>query len=269
MTLINKPDKKYPIQKCLDFMQIQEELNKFYHIDLYNIPCESSKYGKENFYTWMSKELKPIFPKIPSYSIMGREDYKDIIDWDSVYNLPYLYDSSNDYAKWVSRKISFKKNMENITGKSFNDDNDKHINYGPQSNEWVNIALRKIYEIYSEYYDKYGNTKIWISDEGFTKEKSIYDYPFDKSYILSDIENWIKDTFDINTSEFYQWIIDCQYVEGRYWENVWMYDISDISYMKKECSDDIKNINEILKQIYKVSSIPIYIDYFKKIKIQF
>jgi cytidyltransferase-like protein len=94
-------------------------------------------------------------------------------------------------------------------------------------------------------------------------EKEKYWPRLEKAYFLSDLEKWIEDTFDINTTGFYEWILDCQYIERRYWERVWEYHIEDETFRKTKANKNIMQINEILRQLYKVKIMPIFIDYYK------
>jgi hypothetical protein len=184
-----------------------------------------------------------------------------------VYEIPMRYDSSQDLDKWTKRKNKFRENMTKMakmSGKEYNIDDEKYVDFGPKSNDWVNLALDKFYELYKEHY-KDGKLLIWNDDE-YDRHKQQWDYPMDKAYFLSEIEYWIEDTFEIDTTGFYEWILDCQYIEGRYWENTWMYDLEDINFRKKIANDNIITINDIIKKIFKVESMNIYMDYYKEYK---
>ena len=272
-----KPDLKYPVDKCLDFYTVRQELERLHGIDLYEIPCGTGgKYKTADFYSWAGENFDPIFPK-PSmtdvyherekkkYARVGMDATKyRYFERDSIYELPEHYDPKEDVEEWYLKKAKFKGDMEQMTGKPWDDKNDQHINFGPQSNEWVNIALHKIHELYPQYY-KNGTIKIWNGDDEFERGKEIYDYPLDKAYFLSDIENWLSDTFEVNTDEFCEWVLRSNFIEGRWWMRTWQYDIEEQNFRKEKAPKNIQTINDILRQIFKTEQIEIYFDYYKNI----
>jgi hypothetical protein len=275
---VSKPQKKYPVEKCLDMYTVAEELEKILGFHVTDIPNKESKYGTCNFYSWVGESQDPLFPK-PSmadmayeyqkakYSTVGMDAKKyRYCEYDSIYELPIHYDSSQDGLKWVQKFNKFKNDMTKLMSKEWDNSNDKHINFGPKSNEWVNIILDKIHELYPEHYIN-GKIKIWSGRDEFDRGKLIFDHPYNESYFLSEIEQWIQDTFNINTDGLYEWILDCQFVEGRYWQRVWKYSMEDKNFRKNNIPDNIKQINEILRQMYKEKSLLIFIDYYKKIEL--
>ena len=277
---INKPIMKYPVgYKCMDIDSVRDRLIKVYDLDLYEIPCVESKYGTMNFFRWCSDNLTPLYPnhtlseehhkfQMKQYAGTGIPYSKqNYFEKDAVYELPISYDSSGDLEKWTARRDKYREDMTKMAemrGSKYNIGNEKNVDFGPKSNEWVNIALSKIHELYGEYYvnDK---LRIWNSESGYDDDKNPWDYPMNKSYFLSDLEKWISDTFDVDTNGFYEWILRCQYVEGRHWEMTWEYEMDDINFRKQKAPENIKQINEILRQLYKVESMDIYIDYYKKV----
>lgn len=273
----HQPEKKYPVDKCLDLSTVSEELGKMHKINLHEIPCGvGGKYNKANFYSWVGEKIVPIFP-IPNladiYYEIEKERYKKVgmdaikhryFERDSIYELPNNYDSKKDTEEWYLKKAKFKANMELMTKKQWDDNNDQHIDFGPKSNEWVNVVLHKIYELYPQYY-KNGKIRIWNGEDEFGENKNIYDYPIDKSYFLSDIENWISDTFDVDTKGLCEWILQSNFIEGRWWMKSWLYDIENKNFRGKTAPKNIIIINDILKQIYKENRIKIFFDYYKKI----
>ena len=154
--------------------------------------------------------------------------------------------------------------MAEMSGKKYDPSVEDRLDFGPKSNDWVNIGLSKIHELYSQYYvnDK---LLVWNSESGYYGNKAIFDYPMDKAYFLSELEDWLLDTFNIDTTGFYEWVLQCQFVEGRYWETTWIYELEDINFRKQVAPDNIIQINEVLRQIYKVDSMEIYIDYYKPV----
>ena len=157
------------------------------------------------------------------------------------------------------------KKMKELQGKKWTSEDEKicndNVDFGTQSFDWYNIVLDELYKSYPQHY-KNGKIKIWHDEDEFVGNQ-IWDYPLEKAYFLSDLESWIEDTFDVDTTGFYEWILECQYVERRYWERTWEYDIEDESFRKTKANENIIQINEILRQLFKVESMPIFIDYYK------
>jgi hypothetical protein len=281
---VSKPQLKYPVDKCLDFYMFASYLESK-GVDLTELPTE--EYGTKqikrntgNFYELLNT-MDPIFPKLSSWKKYDEIQAKKIkafgiphttyrySEYMGVYELPIKYDSSQDYSNWVEKRINFfdnMKKMKELQGKKWTEEDEKlysnGVSFGPQNLDWYNIVLDELYKSYPQYY-KNGKIKIWHDKDEFSGHKQIWDYPLDKSYFLSDLEKWIDDTFDIDTTGFYEWILDSQYIERRYWERVWEYDIEDETFRKTKANENIMQINEILRQLYKVNSMPIYIDYYK------
>jgi len=276
---ISKPQLKYPVDKCFDFLKFTIEMNKD-GLDIRNINIDGEK-ENGNFLDIFKNNQ--IYPELTLWQVIDNGERKKSESLNikhipliygeiqSIYELPIKYDSKNDFADWVRSKLEFKKNMKQMKemrGGVWSEKDEKrlddNVNYGFQNFNWYNTVLSKLHEKYPQYYEN-DKIKVWYDKYEFDNGKQIYDYPFDKSYFLSDIEKWLEDTFDINTDGFYKWILDNQYVEGRYWYNVWVYDIDDV-VGDKIPNENIFTINEILRQIFKVGKIPIYIDYYEKYK---
>lgn len=274
----SKPQLKYPVDKCLDFTKFQLLLEKK-GIDITELSIPYySKIG--NFFNFFNS-MDPIFPELSSwkkYSDTESEFYKNLgipytpyryNEYQALYELPIKYDSHRDYANWVEKRNNFfnnMKKMKEMSGKKWTEEDEKeynnHVDFGPQNNDWYNIVLDELYKLYPQYY-KNGKIRVWYDEDTFDG-KGIWDYPLEKAYFLSDLEKWIEDTFNIDITGFYEWILDCQYIERRYWERIWIYDFeNDESFRKIKPSENIIQINEILRQMFKKVSIPIYIDYYK------
>ena len=284
-----KPEKRYPVDyKCLDINSVAGELEKLYDIDIRELPNDPSNYskdyangprGSENLYSFFGDSQDPIFPKptmadrayeyqTKEYAKVGMKAKKwRYCEQDAVYELPVHHDTKLDEIEYVKRFNAFNNTMRDTfkkLGKKWDaETNNKHVNFGSKTNGWVNIALDKIYELYKQHYEN-DKIKIWVEDDGESYGgKEIFDYPMDKAYFLSDIEKWIEDTFSIDTNGLYEWILDCQYIEGRYWQRTWEYEMEDINFKKHEAPENIKKINEILRQMYKTDKMEIFIDYYK------
>jgi len=106
-------------------------------------------------------------------------------------------------------------------------------------------------------------------------------------YYLSDIERYIDDKYGIKDDLFYQFIINNQYIEGRYWERVWSLSTEDKNgkdtgnILQKsnfgeygmEPTEDIFHMLNIIQQDFgdeikstDYEGFPIYIDYYKKVE---
>lgn len=282
---ISKPQLKYPVEKCLDFNRFHYEMDK-QGLDLTDIPIQP--YGNKNvsrksgnFYELLNT-MDPIFPELTSWKLYDEKQRKEnkrfgiphtpyrYSEREAIYELPIKYDSSNDYANWVEKRVKFFDNMKimaKLRGKKQTEEDEKmyddHVDFGPKSYDWYNIVLDKLYELYPQHY-KNGKIKIWHNDDDFDEGKQMWDYPYDKAYFLSDLEKWIEDTFNIDTTGLYEWILDNQYIERRWWNRVWYYDIANETFRKQKATENIKQINELLKQMFKTESMPIYVDYYKE-----
>lgn len=277
----SKPEPKYPVgYKCLDTISAEKEIKEIFNIELTEIKSPGSRYGTENFYSWCGENLKPIYPKYSSsdhFYEFEKQRYKNhpikpikttYFEKLGVYEIPINYDSTGDDIAWGIKKDNFRKRMTDmlsVVGKKWDTSHEDHIDFGPKSNDWVNTAFKAFYELYSEYYIN-GKLRIWSSNdyEEYDIGKQIYDYPLDKAIFFSELEKWICD-FDIDTNGFYEWILNCQYIEGRYWERSWIYKIEDFNFRKINAPNNVKQINELLRQIYKEKKLNIYLDYYKKV----
>lgn len=282
-----KPQKKRPINyMCLNLMKVLNILDKEHKLET------------KIFWDWERKmmnedKLNVIFPKPlcwelgyeeekkkydnPMYKKAGIEATKMVYtEWRSVIELPKEYDSSKDDDNYKQKKINsiekFKK-MFFASGKKFDveDENDlvKGINWGRKNFDIINKHLSKIHELYGEHY-KNGVIKCFIYDDDYD-DRELWGYPMldfeDKAYFLSELESWI-DSFGISTKGLYEWILRCNYIEGRYWQRIWTYDLnSDQNFRKEQPPENIKQINEMLRQLYKneIEEFPIFIDYYKKV----
>jgi hypothetical protein len=107
-------------------------------------------------------------------------------------------------------------------------------------------------------------------------------------YFLSDIEKFIDDKYGIKDELFYKFIIDNQYIEGRYWERVWSLKTenfekeggsenklqkSNFGKWGMEPTEKILGMLGIIEHEFgdeiqgnDYEGFPIYIDYYKKIE---
>jgi len=62
----------------------------------------------------------------------------------------------------------------------------------------------------------------------------------------------------------YEWILEYNFVEGRYWGRVWDYGFDD-NFRDSTPPANIVEVNVMLKQLLKNNGMPIFIDYYKKV----
>jgi hypothetical protein len=263
-----KPEKKRPIDyKCLNLMRVLDDLE------------ENHNLKSRKFWDWESKmmenennNLSIIFPKPLSWELAYEKEkerydhpaYKEAgieatrmpyTEWNSVIELPKEYDSSFDEEEYLD-----------------------NINWGEKNFDYINKHLSKIYELYGEHYKDY-KIKCFIYKD-YHEDYPVWDYPvldfhgekaYVKAYVLSELEDWIE-SFDMDSTGFYEWILKYNFVEGRYWQRIWGYDPID-DFRKQKAPENIKQINEMLRQLYKIEEnknpegedFPIFIDYYKKV----
>ena len=246
---------------------------------------------------------------IEGWSKEGQSDarYKNFIFGESVFLLPISYDGSNDAVEAVQKKKSFLDNMRDFArqmGKSkaeedkFVQDAEKHTNFGPSGYDWINPALKVIHDKLGQYY-KNGKLRVWFPKDRDYDPWEGMDYPHKYNvvgdldrpngvYFLSDIEKFIDDKYGIKDKLFYKFIIDNQYIEGRYWERVWSLGTehlegrggsknklqkSNFGEYGMEPTEDILDMLNIIEhefgdeiQSTDYEGFPIYIDYYKKVE---
>lgn len=245
---------------------------------------------------------------IEGWSKEGQSDgrYKNFIFGESVFLLPESYDSSNDAVEAVQKKKSFLDNMRNFAkqmGKSkkeqdeFVKNAENNTHFGPGGYDWINPALKIIHDELGQYY-KDGKLRVWFPKDRDYDPWDRYDYPHKYNvvgdldrpngvYYLSDIEKYIDDKYGIKDDLFYKFIIDNEYIEGRYWERVWSLSTEDkngkdtgnklqksnFGEWGMEPTEDILHMLNIIEKDFgdEIKSIdyegfPIYVDYYKKIE---
>ena len=161
-----------------------------------------------------------------------------------------------------------------------------------------NIALKAIHDELGQYY-KDGKLRVWYPKDTDYEPWIGMDYPHKYNvvghlarpngvYYLSDIEKYIEYKYDIKDDLFYKFIIDNEYIEGRYWERVWSLTTeftsegkgskselkkSDFGKYGMEPTENILHMLNIIEKDFgneiqgtEYEGFPIYIDYYKKIK---
>jgi hypothetical protein len=265
--------------KCLDIVVVLDEL--------------LSNDEHEFFWKWLDRynnddKLDVVFP--------DRESWEDTYEWEknhfgkvgmdvtrhkiisqqTIFKLPKAYNSENDKKDYKSRIKNFLNDMKNMalkSGKSWTKKDEKvyldNVNFGLKNFEKINTILGKIYNKYSQYY-KNNEIVCWYNHDGYEEPGlSIFEYPIldykKKAIYLSELIKWI-DSFEMNTDYLYEWILQNNYIEGRYWQRIWSYEFNDqTSYDNVQAPNNIIEINKLLKSLYKSKDINIYIDYYQKV----
>lgn len=178
---------------------------------------------------------------------------------------------------------------------------EKHTEFPPDSYEWINPALKVIHDKLGQYY-KDGKLRVWFPKDREYDGWEGYDYPHKYNivghldrpngvYYLSDIEKFIDDKYGIKDPLLYEFVIKNQYIEGRHWERVWSFPTeythsgkgsknklqkSNFGKYGMEPTENITNILNILEHEFgdeisgtDYEGFPVYIDYYKEIKIRY
>jgi hypothetical protein len=233
------------------------------------------------------------------------KSYNELMDSGSVMLLPTYYDAAKDAENQAKKKAEQRKTLidtfrQLYKGKKLEDmisKMEQHVDFGRGEYGWANIALEKIHE---EYKDLYKNNflRIWEPFDNDTgnyfednkDENTRYGYPIRKMLFLSDIEKYLKSNYDVEDDLFYKYIVDNNYIEGRYWERRLYLKLEKGKKFSRKGGkygmDATKNIDTMLsimehefKDVIDESYIPfegedkyhyygsfdIYVDYFKKI----
>lgn len=315
---VNKPVKKFPTEPAVHWnylMKILEDAG----ID----PYEDEKGTRDTrlidfCFAKCSSRDNVVFPNmldIEGWSKEGQSDarYRNFIFGESVFLLPISYDPSNDAIEAIQKKKNFLETMRDYArqmGKSkseqdkFVQDAEKNVNFGPSGYDWANKYLKIIHDKLGQYY-KGGKLRVWFPKDSDYDPWEGLDYPHKYNvvgdldrpngvYFLSDIEKFIDDKYGIKDELFYKFIIDNQYIEGRYWERVWSLKTEELatghlpkdkrgsknklqkSNFGKYGMEPTENISHILNIIEEdfgdeingtdYEGFPIYIDYYKKVE---
>jgi hypothetical protein len=268
---------KYPVEKCLDFYSAVKLLEQKYKIDTTNLQPNvktNNSYHDFNFYDFMTEklgakaEIFPVYAYHHASADSQRERYgkehvhtEVILERYSMWEIPESYDSKLDLADFHEKKIQYMEYMKKLLGKKFKEeDHEKHVNFGPQDYGWANIFLELLHKEFSEYY-RDGKIRVWEDegDSGFDDGKKIWDYPWEKCYFYTDIVKYCDEKYGFNddNNEFYEWILDSNYIEGRYWERP--FSIADAegegskllprrTFDKKKASETVEHFLNILEK---------------------
>lgn len=296
-----KPQLKFPTDKAAHYNYLLFIIEKA-GLDPYRL-FKKEKGGDVAFQDFCFEKCNSpiLFPLNREIDInhSGRIRYTKFIFPDSVFLLPAVYDSTNDYADSIEKKISFLKRMTDMMKKTgatkedledFEKQVDTHVNFGVSDYSRVNKALEIIHKEFEDYYVN-GKLRVYfpedLDDDGYAD----FDYPHKCIFrhyerqngvvFLSELEKWLWDKFGLQDDLLYQFVIYNQYVEGRYWERIWDFNVEENNKHKlkrqgfgKYGMKPTKTISQMLNIIEENFEIngneykgfPIFVDYYKKIK---
>lgn len=309
--VILKPVKKFPTDKAVHWNYLMEILKEA-GID----PYEDLKGRRDSrlidfCFAKCSGKDSIVFPKmkdIEGWSKEGQNDprYEKFIFGESVFLLPISYDPSGDKEEYKNKKKNFYDKMRDFArqmGKSqseedkFMKDLEKNVNFGPSGYDWANTFLKIIHDKLGQYYQN-GKLRVWFPKDSDCDPWEGMGYPHKYNivgdlenpngvYYLSDIEKFIDDKYGISDDLLYKFVIDNQYIEGRYWERVWSFPTENRkdgggspnklqkSGFGKWGMEPTENILHILNIIEKefgdeingndYGGFTVYVDYYKKV----
>lgn len=292
----SKPTLKFPTDKAINYLEIVD-LIKSNGLDPYNLGNSRDTSIGDFFFEKCSKPI--VYPNDKEIDIRNgsdRELYENFIFGDSVFLVPIKYDDRSDTSNFITKKLNFIQKMKdmfpNKKGKELEDFEsslEKNVNYGPESYDWANEALGIIYKKYSNLYVD-GYLRVWLpNNKDYDCDSwNGYDFPHkyrfgdlvypNGVYFLSDIEKYIESKYGISDDILYEFIIKNEYIEGRYWENIWYISNDEKTGNLKrkggkygmDATENIEHILNILEKDFSDSisedGFPIYIDYYKRIK---
>lgn len=300
------PIERYPIDyKCTHIYDIADTLEKR-GIDVGNLKPNTptrNEIHDFNFYDFIGKKIQKENTIFPSLRLIDEANITetdprmyDYTDPGSVILLPKHYDSSDDEKTFKKYYTESKEKLVSMFNRLYKGDDlkvaldaiDKNVNFGPSSYEWSNVALDAIYEEYEQYFNN-GYLRVWSPYDNDTGtyfedndgENTTHGYPIQKMLHLSDIEKYLETNYNLSDDLFYQYVIHNNYVENRYWEKpMGLYILENGKFNRKggeygmDATPKIDSMLSILEMEYKELMIiskldeilPIYIDYYKKIK---
>jgi hypothetical protein len=309
---VTKPLKKFPTEPAVHWNYLMEIL-KGSGIDPYGylVKDQRGTYFQDFCFDKCSSRDNIVFPNmldIEGWSKEGQSDarYKNFIFGESVFLLPISYDTSNDAVESVQKKKSFLDTMRDYARQmrkskaeqdNFVQDAEKNVNFGPSGYDWINPVLKVVHDKLGKYY-KNGKLRVWLPKDRDYDPWEGMDYPHKYNvvgyldrpngvYFLSDIEKFIDDKYGIKDELFYKFIIDNEYIEGRYWERVCSLSTEDengkdtgnklqksnFGELGMEPTEDILHMLNIIEhefsdeiQSTEYEGFPIYVDYYKKVE---
>lgn len=300
-----KPIKKLPTEPAIHFNYLIDILKEA-GLDPYSLKKEYRSSSFQDFCFEKCSKDKITYPNIVDSKGWGDQTdtrYEKFIFGESITTIPRKYDSSGDVEQFNKDKKKYFDTMMEYSLTLYSDqekrDNflenlTKHTKFGIENYEWINESLEIIYNKLSQFYVN-DTLRVWFPKDRDYDPWVGYDHPHKYNvvsdldrpngvYYLSDIENYIEDKYGIKDDLFYKFIIENNYIEGRYWERVWSLQVEETGKLQKENfgnygMEPTENITHILNIIEKDFSsdiketeyegFPIYIDYYKKIPTKF
>jgi hypothetical protein len=308
---LSKPVKKFPTEPAAHWNYIYD-IVKDGGLNPYELEKGNNDSTLQDFFFEFCSKKNVVFPNMKDsegWSKKGQSDprYEKFIFGESVFLIPESYDSKDDFANATLKKASWMEKMKDMMKSRFKtkeemdkyeDDLEKNVKFGNTDWDWVNPALKIIHDKLGSHY-KDGKLRVWMPKDRDYDPWEGMDYPHKYNvvgeptrpngvYYLSDIEKYIEDKYGIKDPLLYKFIIDNQYIEGRYWERVWSFPTEDRSDkggsnsklqksgFGKYGMEPTENITHILNILEKdfgneikgndYEGFPVYIDYYKKIE---
>jgi hypothetical protein len=288
-----KPVRKFPTDPAAHWNYIYEIVEEA-GLDPHQLEEGRDKSLQDFFFEKCSKG-NVVFPNmVDSEGWDDKSDsrYEKFIFRNSVFLIPESYDNSNDFGNSVSKKLTWMEKMKKMMRPKYNDKEledfmnnlEKHTHFGNDDWGWVNPALKAIHDKLGSHYIE-GKLRVWMPQDRDYDTWEGVDYPHKYSvtgrlenpngvYYLSDIEKYIDNIYGLKDTKLYDFIIECDYIEGRYWEIMSVFPYDDDNIMKLDKERGSENINDIMgaiehefgNEIIREEGLPVYIDYFKKLK---
>lgn len=285
--------KKYPVKaKCLllNFANLQL-LQKEFGKDFSELATFNGTYKKHSgLFDFVTDKIKHLsFPKLACYQVAYEFDkrrnpkyaYEQFHTENAcLIELPKHFDTKNDFADAVERRANFFSTMKEFMGKKYDEKKlEENVEFGTTDFGYINELLGFLHTKFSEYYSLEDKLPIFLDlkDECYwlKNSESVIDYPFPQAYFLSDIEKHLQDDYGLDTSELYQWVINGMYIEGRYWERYYNWKPETENFRKQKASTNVQTMIGLILQdfkleldsFHKVNGLPLYVDYYKEIKL--
>jgi len=305
---VSRPMKKLPTEPAAHWSYIYEIVKKA-GLNPHELVKGNRDSSLRDFFFEHCSKKNVVFPSIKDIEGWGKQGqsdprYEKFIFGESVFLIPESYDSKDDFTNATLKKVSFIQRMKDMMKwkyktqeemDKFESDLEKNVNFGNTDWDWINQSLKIIHDKLGTHY-KDGKLRVWLPKDRDYDHWEGMDYPHKYNvvgelkrpngvYYLSDIEKYIENKYGISDPLLYKFIIDNQYIEGRYWERVWSFPTenhkggsknklqkSDFGQYGMEPTENILHILNILEKDFgdeingdDYEGFPIYIDYYKKI----
>ena len=308
---VPKPVKKFPTEPAVHWNHLSDILKEA-GLNPYELVKGNRSSSLQDFFFEHCSQKNVVFPNMKDsegWSKEGQNDarYKKFIFGESVFLIPESYDPKDDFANATLQKATFLQKMKDMMKwkyktqeemDKFESDLENNVHFGNTDWGWINPALKIIHDRLGSHY-KDGKLRVWMPKDRDYDPWVGVDYPHKYNvvgdldrpngvYYLSDIEKYIQDKYGISDELLYKFVIDNQYIEGRYWERVWSFSTEELSHeggsknkLQKsnfgqygmEPTENITHILNILENEFgdeikssDYEGFPVYIDYYKKVE---